>query len=302
MCLKPWFNPKTQKTTPCGGCIGCRQDAMRLWTARAQTEMIKGRNSFVTLTYDTEHLHYHENQFEASLDREAVKKWLDNLRHQIKQIKQMPEGSRKDYKYLLVGEYGGTFQRPHIHALFAGLDYADFKNYFQKLWKNGHTVTENVTTGRIKYVLDYTMKALKGQLAMKAYDERGIERPFRLVSKGFGAEYIKAHAKQINETGYIISGSRKIIVPTYYKNMYLKFDEESIASREAEKLEILRARRERANGQGRELWENDEMERKAKQQVELEKIRRQNRPIELEFLNDWQESPEEILIQGEKLT
>lgn len=304
MCLKPWFNTKTRKTTPCGGCIGCRQDEMKLWTERARTELKKndGKGAFVTLTYDTEHLHYHENQIEPSLDREAFKKWLNNFTNQIRQAKALPEGTNRKFKYLAVGEYGGTFQRPHMHIIFTGLDWHDMKPWFKKIWKNGLVDSKPCEIGCIKYVLEYSMKKLKGNLAMKAYDERGVERPFRLVSKGFGADYIKAHAEEINKTGYIKSGTRKIIIPTYYKNLYYRYDAESIQSREAEKLEMIRKKRASANRNGLELTEDIERERKTRQQAEIEKLHRENSPIEIEYINDWWTTSEDILIQAEKLS
>ena len=166
---------------------------------------------------------------------------------------------------------------------------------FRKLWKNGMIKSLPLEAGSIRYVLDYSMKNINGKLAEEMYDRRGVERPFRLTSKGYGKDYIASKAEEINRTGYIMSGNRKIIIPSYYKNMYLRYDEESIQSREAEKLEILRKRRERANGQGRTLEEDAEAERKAKQEAEKEKMRRQNKKIEIEYYNDWWQTAESIL-------
>ena len=298
MCLKPWFNTKTGKTTPCGGCIGCRMDEQRLWTERTKSEMKKGRNAFLTLTYDEEHLHYKDGGLQASLDKEGIKKWLDNAKHQVKELerkKLLPEGCRGKFAYYLIGEYGGTFQRPHYHAIMLGLDWHDCQGIFRKLWKNGMIKSLPLEAGSIRYVLDYSMKNINGKLAEEMYDRRGVERPFRLTSKGYGKDYIASKAEEINRTGYIMSGNRKIIIPSYYKNMYLRYDEESIQSREAEKLEILRKRRERANGQGRTLEEDAEAERKAKQEAEKEKMRQQNKKIEIEYYNDWWQTAESIL-------
>lgn len=298
MCLKPWFNTKTGKTTPCGGCIGCRMDNQRLWTERTKSEAIKGRNAFLTLTYDQEHLHYKEGATQPSLDKKGLQKWLDNTKHKIRlrfKKKMMPQGSRKDWKYYIIGEYGGTFQRPHYHAIILGLDWHDCQKFFKENWKNGMIKSLPLETGSIRYVLDYSMKNINGKMAMEMYDKKNIERPFRLASKGYGTDFIRSRAEEINKTGYITSGTRKIIVPSYYKNMFMKYDEESIRSREEEKLEILRKRKERANGQGKTLEEQAEHERKTKQEIEKEKLRRQNKRYEIEYYNDWWQTVEEIL-------
>lgn len=299
MCLKPWFNTKTGKTTPCGKCIGCRQDEMKLWTKRTETEAKKGRNTFLTLTYDTEHLHYKDNQILASLDKEGLKAWLNNLKTQIRQMKTLPEGCRKKFAYYAIGEYGGIFKRPHYHILILGLDWHDFKKFYQKTWHNGNIESKPIATAQIKYVLNYSMKNINGKMAMEIYDNRGVERTFRLVSKGYGADYIKSKAEELNRTGYITEGGRKCNVPTYYKNMYLRYDAESIQSREAEKLEILSQKRQRANANARTLEEQAEHERKTIQQQEIEIYRRQNKPIEIDYVNDWWTTSENILIKQE---
>jgi len=294
MCLKPWFNTKTKKTTPCGGCIGCRMDRMRLWTERTKSEARKGRNAFVTLTYDEEHLRYKDNQIQPSLDKEQMRKWLDNIRHQIKNMK-LPEGCRKNYAYYVIGEYGGKFKRPHYHAIILGLDYKDCEKLFKKLWKNGMIKSEPVEQGSIRYVLDYSMKNINGKMAMEMYDNQGIERPFCLVSKGYGKDYIQEHRDEINRTGYIQSGQRKIIVPTYYKNLYLKYDEESIRSREEERLKIHQKAQEKANSENATIQESTRRERQARQEAYKEKLRRQNKPYELEYYNEWETTCQEIL-------
>ena len=215
---------------PCGSCLGCRIDKTILWSGRCSSEYIKRRSAFVTLTYDTNHLVYGENQIEATLCRKHLTQYIDNLRHFIKRVG-VPVGCDPDFAYVAVGEYGDSFGRPHIHLLFFGLDFHDCEKYFSQSWKNGFVKTLPLQKGGIRYVLDYMFKNF-GSDSNSKYLKNGLEKPFFSCSKSLGLDYFFANKDSIVKDGYIKSGSRKIPVPTYYKNMLMSFDSEEVATLE----------------------------------------------------------------------
>lgn len=218
-------------TRPCGNCLGCRIDKLILWQGRCTSEYIKSRSAFVTLTYDDNHLFYKDNAVFPSLDKKAFTSFVDGLRHYVKRIG-VPDGCSKDFKYLGVGEYGDSFNRPHYHVLFFGLDFHDCSKYFSKVWQNGFVKTLPLLSGGVRYVLDYMFKNLSGDLAIENYDSKGLERPFFSVSSKFGYDYFFAHRDEICKYGYIFSGSRRIPVPVYYKNMFMSFSDSEVATLE----------------------------------------------------------------------
>lgn len=94
MCSNPWFKidskTKQKLTIPCGNCLSCRLDSQLLWTARCHSEEVKGRNAFVTFTYDDLHIKYNDNALLPTLCREDLHKYIDNIRHKINKMPVLP--------------------------------------------------------------------------------------------------------------------------------------------------------------------------------------------------------------------
>lgn len=90
----------------CGRCYFCRIKRAKEWTHRIILEtMLHEENSFVTLTYNDEHL-----PEGGTLDKRQLQLFFKRLRKAI---------APKKIRYFAVGEYGGRFGRPHYHiALF----------------------------------------------------------------------------------------------------------------------------------------------------------------------------------------
>lgn len=212
---------------PCGQCLGCRIDSLLLWSNRCNSELVKSRSAFVTFTYDDNHLPYFDSSsLFPSLRRNDLHRYLDSLRHYVKDMKVLPYGCKRDFHYFACGEYGDTFQRPHYHILFFGLDFADCKKIFNKSWKNGSIKILPILQGGVRYVVDYMSKNLNGDMAVKEYDERKRERPFVVSSRGLGFDYFYAHRDEISRTGKIRIGSRTVNVPSYYKNLFSSFGDD----------------------------------------------------------------------------
>lgn len=98
---------------PCGRCMPCLFNRRRTWAHRIMLEAaLREDNSFVTLTYDDEHL------VRETLEPNHVKDWLKRLRSRISPLR---------VRYYLVGEYGDETGRPHYHAALFGFPTCRFE-------------------------------------------------------------------------------------------------------------------------------------------------------------------------------
>lgn len=80
---------------PCGKCIGCRLDYSRDWAVRAVHEsMLYKNNTFVTLTFDDEHL-----PDDKSLNKGYMSSWMKRFRKKF----------GNDIRFMMCGEYGENF-------------------------------------------------------------------------------------------------------------------------------------------------------------------------------------------------
>ena len=90
---------------PCGRCVGCRLERSRQWAVRCMHEASMHMfNSFVTLTYDDNHLPEYN-----SLNYKHFQDFMKRLRK-----------SHNGVRFYMCGEYGEDFSRPHYHAIVTG--------------------------------------------------------------------------------------------------------------------------------------------------------------------------------------
>ena len=143
----------------CGQCIGCRLEKAREWAVRCTLESsLYLDNSFLTLTYDDDHLPNNGN-----LDLEAMQLFFKKLRKAI-----YPQKIR----YLYCGEYGDLGMRPHYHAIIFNYWPRDAKVFkkshsgellfrsdtLDRVWSNGYVLVGNVSFDSASYVARYTLK------------------------------------------------------------------------------------------------------------------------------------------------
>ena len=218
---------------PCGKCIGCRLDYSRRWATRAVHEAMSHKNnSFVTLTFDNDHL-----PDNASVSKSYLSSWLKRFR------KQFGEGIR----FMACGEYGEKFQRPHYHILFFGFDFPDKKYWssrrgeiyyrspmLEDLWRgasqsegNGFSVIGDVSFESAAYVARYVTKKLDGPLGESKYN--GREKEFLNMSRmpGLGHDFIIKNYKHILNNGFVVlPNGHKAPIPRYYLEQVKLFDED----------------------------------------------------------------------------
>jgi len=103
--LKPHPQDRSEVTLPCGGCFGCRLSRASSWVARLYGESLSHEaSSFLTLTYDDEHL----PPF-GGLRYEDLQETFRRMRR-----------TGLQFRFFAVGEYGDRTLRPHYHVLMFG--------------------------------------------------------------------------------------------------------------------------------------------------------------------------------------
>lgn len=119
-------------------------------------------NSFVTLTYDDDHLE------SPSLEYRDFQLFMKRLR----------KSSEGRLRFFACGEYGEENQRPHFHALLFGKTFGAREKIgsnlyrspeLEKVWPHGMSSFGDVTFQSAAYVARYSIKKINGPLAADHY-------------------------------------------------------------------------------------------------------------------------------------
>lgn len=237
-CLRPIMINGQQFN--CGNCLNCRINYTSQWQLRCLYELNSWNGAmFVTLTYDNEHLPTNN-----SLVRKDLTDFFKRLRRDLEYTKfeTLWNGSyltnprtQKLYKpmirYYACGEYGDKRKRPHYHIILYGLDYYNDSHwrYIIDNWKlcdplvfdknlGRHCAIQNVTRDDIGYVTGYVRKKLKGELAVKEYDDTCRLRPFSAISHEIGLNLARKQV-DILAKGYTYQhNGKRIGIPRYFRD------------------------------------------------------------------------------------
>lgn len=205
-----------QMQVPCGGCLGCRLERSRQWAVRIMHEAtLHGENSFITLTYDNEHIpELH------SLDKSAFPLFAKRLRHSHK---------GKRIRYFHCGEYGDEDSRPHYHAVLFGHDFADKAKFkyengdwayrsaeLERLWPYGFSEIKEVTFGRAQYVARYVVKKVTGKRAKEYYGDRVPEFATMSRRPGIGREWYDKYKSEVYPANCVVVNGSPMTPPRYY--------------------------------------------------------------------------------------
>lgn len=191
---------------PCGKCLACRIDQRNMWTWRILAELVDSDGVFLTLTIDDDHL------VGPSLKKASVQRFIKRLRKRL--------GGRK-IKYFAVGEYGSDNLRPHYHLILCNvslgkpltIDYGDVDD-IHHCWRFGFIDVKPANKSSIRYVLKYLDK----QQDSKEFEKLGLTPPFRLMSQGIGADWIKRNGLDLlNEDNQFYFDGAFRPLPRYYK-------------------------------------------------------------------------------------
>lgn len=193
-------------------------------------------NTFVTLTYDDEHL-----PPEAHLDAPALQRFFKRLRKMASDRRgSLATDRRRNIRYFASGEYGEQNGRPHYHALIFNADFTDKyrvgqrkgKPLFEsptlsKLWPyGGHRIGE-ASVESAAYIAQYSLKK-QGTWRGGLVDADGVWRPppFLHMSKypPIGTDWLAKYHEDLTH-GYLVAGGRQRSIPRQYLRTLLKWHE-----------------------------------------------------------------------------
>lgn len=221
-----YLHDKTQKIVyvPCGQCYACRVARSRDWATRCVLEAraYGDKNSFITLTYDDEHL-----PSDMSLHKEDFQKFMKRLR----------KNTGQKIRYFMCGEYGSLFERPHFHACLFGYKPDDLQLWsvregvklyrspmIEKCWKFGFSTVGDVTYESAAYVARYVLKKMTGECAEEHYHGRLPEYTNMSLKPGIGTAYFERYCQETYERDYvIIRDGIKCKVPRYFDDIYDRY-------------------------------------------------------------------------------
>lgn len=255
----------------CGKCMECRLARAREWSLRCGHEAsLYDDNCFITLTYSDEFL-----RGDNSLWYPDFQGFMHRLR------KRMPGAGR----FLMCGEYGDQFGRPHFHAILFNCDFKD-KVFFGRnargddlftselldaLWeRKGHATLGAVTLQSAGYVARYSTKKIYGPGTDHVYDFTDQwgevhERvsPFLHASNrpGIGYEWFQRYHSDVFPCDELVFDGRKFPVPRYYTKLYDLLDEHGAARVKRERARVSREHRFHPDRSSRRLWDKAEIER-----------------------------------------
>lgn len=209
---------------PCGKCVGCLLERSRQWAVRCMHEAsLYDASSFVTLTYDDEHLP------DLGLNYKHFQLFMKRLRRKYGKA-----------RFFMSGEYGDQLGRPHYHALLFGVYFADrvkcsesgsgsalySSNALSALWPYGHANVGDVTFESAAYIARYVVKKYgsrrSGNGPLRAIDSDGVgyfqnpEFSRMSLKPGIGADWWKLYGEEVLRRGNIVMRGVEMKPPRYY--------------------------------------------------------------------------------------
>lgn len=181
-------------------------------------------NSFVTLTYDDEHLR------SPGLDYRDFQLFMKRLRFNHK---------NRLVRFYMCGEYGAANLRPHFHALLFNLTFSSPSLWskthqgdplytapeLSKAWGNGIATFGAVTHESAGYCTRYQLK--EGSIPVEWLDAMELPREFNNMSRrpGIGAAWLDRFRSDVFPCDYVVDKSgKKSRVPRYYDERNARHD------------------------------------------------------------------------------
>lgn len=214
-------------------CLCCRQDIVNDWSNRATYEQ-KSHSSCcgLSLTYNDWWLPIEcvsDGYRRSSLRKVHLQRFIDSIRHRIS--KTHPEFA--NFTWFASGEYGDDKCRPHYHLALYGVPMWLARAVCPASWRFGNIKFKPLKFGHISYFMKYILEdKVDKSTFLDKYFVRGMEFPFYSHSKGFGKGLYYEHRYEIAEHGCMFFGSRRVRVPSYWKNKFLWRSDKYIKARE----------------------------------------------------------------------
>lgn len=220
------INPDNPLSLPCGTCMGCRIERARQWAVRCMHEaQMWAENSFVTLTFDNEHL---PDDYGVHVrDLQLFFKKLRKLLHP------------KRIRFFACGEYGDENLRPHYHALIFNHEFPQKTFWSERngkkqyrspqldaLWPQGLATFGDVEYQSARYVAEYSNKKIGGDKATDHYTRihpithkiSVVSPEFAVMSRrpGIGQLWFQRFSSDVFPSDNIIVDGRKQSSTRYY--------------------------------------------------------------------------------------
>lgn len=215
---------------PCGQCIGCRISRSSDWAMRCMHEAaMHEENSFLTLTYDDEHL-----PMQGQLVYPHFQDFMKRLRYH----------TGKRLRFYMCGEYGERYDRPHYHAIIFGHAFYSDRVLLKRspagslyssasldnVWRHGFCSVGDVTFDSAAYVARYVVKKVNGKQADEHYTRvDGLTGEIyqkvpefsrmSLQNGGIGAGWLEKFKDDVINTGAVMTYDIARNVPRYYTKM-----------------------------------------------------------------------------------
>lgn len=202
---------------PCGRCPNCLKRRVSAWSFRLMQEFLSPttyKASFITLTYDSQHVPFSRNGFMELRKRD--------LQLFFKRLRKAHEKYNSQIRYYSAGEYGGNTRRPHYHIII----YNAKPELIECAWQLGSIHIGELTEASVGYTLKYITKPWR---LMHINDDR--QPQFALMSKGLGLNYLTPkmvawHKKDLDNRMYCnLKDGKKCSMPRYYKDKIYAEDE-----------------------------------------------------------------------------
>lgn len=246
-----WIEPYQGLEIPCGYCILCRAEQARQWAVRISHEaQMHEENSFLTLTYDDQHLPPN-----GGLRYSDLQKFWKRLRKKY---------GKQSLRYYAVGEYGDRSLRPHYHAIVFGKAFTEGKipvtdelwttAALERDWGLGQVRVGNVTLGTASYCASYVTKKLaQKQKYVQPDEETGeliaLEQPRAMMSKNIAREWWNKWGAFATAHDFVVIEGKKMKPPKAYDRWLGAQDERKlreIKERRIEKAEKIGKEQRRA--------------------------------------------------------
>ncbi len=210
---------------PCGSCLGCRKEQGRQWAVRIMHEVqFHDVSYFVTLTYNDDELPRH-----GSLRADDFSRFVKDLRRAYPQER---------VSYYGCGEYGGSSQRPHYHAVLFGVDFLDKcidvtstsddvwrSQSLEDVWGRGRCQLGSVTMASASYIAKYVRKKI-GPGSQDKYEavivdtgelvDRRPEFSRMSLKPAIGKEWIQNYWRDVYPRDFVVVDGHEAKPPRFY--------------------------------------------------------------------------------------
>lgn len=275
-------------TVPCGQCSGCKLETSRQWAVRClhelKTQPPGTASSFVTFTYNNEHLPYG---------------YTLSLTHYQTLLKRIRELHGPGLRFFGCGEYGEKFGRPHYHIILFNYRPPDCKLYSRgaehnlytsdiltETWGKGDVKIGDVTFDSCAYVARYCLKKITGPKAKAHYSiitETGdrLDRTPEFLTQsrrpGIGFDYYHKYKSELLNHDTIVINGHEVSPPRYYDKLTEKSDANMRRGLQSTIIEKIKTKRRAKAFTAAVKADNTSRRRRTKELVRAAKLKQKAR-------------------------